>query len=126
MRQLLVLDIHFSRTAKCFGSVSAMSRERRRALIFLRVFRLLHHRTGLLRIARPHQHRRQCMQRLIEFAVIRLAQRRLTGSIQHPVQFLQVHVYAASGVFHAAPPSSSRNCFVNGYPRTSLIDRLGT
>ena len=47
-------------------------------------------------------------------------------SVQHPVQFVQVHIDTASGGLHATPPSSSRNRFVNGYPRTCLIDRFGT
>src|SRR5271165_1829247 len=89
-------------------------------------FRLIHHRFGLLCTPRLHQHLRQSMQCLFELAVIGFAQRRLTRSVQHSVQFLQIHFDAASGSLHAVPPISSRNRFVNGYPRTSLIDRLGT
>src|SRR6266571_5256534 len=77
--------------------------------------------TGLLRGARGHQQCRQGMQGALEFVVIGLAQGRLPGSVQHPVQFLQIHLDTAPGGFHPVSPSSSRNPFVNGYPRTCLI-----
>src|ERR1017187_557045 len=130
VRQLLVLDVNLPHTTKCLCSIAAVSGGRRRVGICLRsrlrVFLRPNHRTGLLCIAGFDQHRRQSMQRVFEFAVIGLAQRRLTRSVQHPVQLLQVHVDAPPGLLHAAPPSSSRKRFVNGYPRTSLIDRFGT
>jgi len=67
------------------------------------------------------------MQGALEFVAIGVAQRRLPGSVQHPVQFLQVHIDTASfGGLHPTSPSSSRNRFVSGYPGTSLIDRFGT
>src|SRR5260370_985478 len=42
---------------------------------------------GLLGVARPPQHRRHGMQRVLDLLVIGLAQRRLPCSTQHPVQF---------------------------------------
>ena len=132
MRQLLVFDIHLSPAAKRLCSIAAVPGRRWRVVIRLRsgfrVFRLLQHRgpqrqvfvagvehlAGLLRIAPPHQHRRQSVQRVFELVVIGLAQRRFSRSVQHPIQFLKVHVDAAPGLLHATPPSSSRKRFVNG------------
>jgi hypothetical protein len=91
-----------------------------------RAFRFFQHGAGLLRVARPHQHRRQRMQCVLEFLVIVLAQRRLPRSVQYPVQFVKIHIDTSSCGFHPGPMSSSRNRFANGYPRTVLIDRFGT
>ena len=118
--QRLVLDLHSSSATEGRGSVAAVSRWRRRIWVRLLstgacfIFGLLHYRTGFLRVARPHQHRRQGMQRLPQLVMIFFAQRCLTCSIQHPVQFLQVHLDAAPGLLHAVPPSSSRNRLVSG------------
>jgi hypothetical protein len=77
--------------------------------------------TPFYRVAWPHQHRRQRMQCLLELFVIVLAQRRLPRS----VQLVQIYINTSSRGFHPRSMSSSRNCFVNGYPSTSLIDRFG-
>lgn len=72
-----MLDIHLPRAAERLCPFAAVARGRRRVGIrlrsTLRVFLLPNHPTGLLRIARLHQHRRQSMQRVFEFAVIGLA-----------------------------------------------------
>ena len=101
------------------------------------LLQLSHYKTWLLRgptdeewervrVAWPHQHRRQRMQCLLELFVIVLAQRRLPRSVQYPIQFVQIYIDSRSGGFHPSPMSSSRNFFATGYPRTSLIDRFGT
>src|ERR1039458_3855244 len=45
------------------------------------------------------------MQCFFELVVIGLAQRRFPRSVQHPVQFLQIHIDAAPGLLHATPPN---------------------
>src|ERR1035441_3302261 len=130
--QLLVLDVYLPRTRKGLCSFAAVSGWRGLLASSLlsgasfRAIRLIEHRACLLRIARPDQQRRHRMQCIFELAVIGLAQRRLARIVQHPVQLRQVHIDAAPGLLHATPPRSSRKRFVNGYPRTSLIDRFGT
>ena len=118
--QRLVLDLHSVGAAEGFGTVAAVSWWRRCIWVRLLssviggVFGLSNHGTGFLCAARPRQHRRQGMQRLPQLVVIFIAQRRPTRSIQHPVQFLQVHLDAAPGLLHALDPSSSRNRLVSG------------
>ena len=98
-----------------------------RALTGFRLLRFLQHGAGLLRIAARRQHCRQGMQGTLEFVAIGLAQWRLPGAVQNPVQFVQIHIDPAPfGGLHPTSPSCSRNRFVSGYPRTSLIDRFGT
>ena len=57
-----------------------------------RAFRFFKHGAGLFRVAQRRQHCRQGMQGALEFVAISLAQWRFSGSIQHPVQFVQVHI----------------------------------
>ena len=133
MRQLLVRNVDRLCAAKRLRSVAPVSGLRGNvdirlsAIAGFRVLWFFQHSAGLLRIARRRQHRRQGMQGALEFVAISLAQRRIPGSVQHPVQFIQVHIDTEPfGGLHPTSPSSSRNRFVSGYPRTSLIDRFGT
>jgi len=79
-RQLLVLDVNLPRTTKRLRSIAAVPRLRWRAVVRLRsgwrVFLRPNHCAGLLRIARPHQQRRQCVQRVFELVVIGLVSNR--------------------------------------------------
>ena len=120
------------RSVERLGSIASVARFLRPIGIRLssatgcRVFRFSQHRAGLFVIGRPRQHRHQRMQCALEFVVVLVAQRRVSGPVEHPVEFLQIYINAASGSLHLYLPSSWRNCFVNGYPRTSLMDRFGT
>src|SRR5262249_12583000 len=133
MLQVLVLDLDFLCATECLSPVSPVSLGRRcRALIRLRagilswIFRFRQHGVRLFRISWPYQHRSEGVQSCFDLLAIGFAQRGLAGSVQDPVQLVQVHIHTAAVGGHATLPSSSRNRFVNGYPRISLIDRFGT
>ena len=105
-------DLDLPRAAKRLGAVAPVSGWRRRVGIRLRprrwlpsssassstalVFSVLRGRTSIAAMA---------CKALLELVVIGLAQRRLPRSVQHPVQFVQVHIDAApSGGLHPTAP----------------------
>jgi hypothetical protein len=54
------------------------------------------------------------MLRVFELVVIGIAQRRFKRTVQHLVQFFQVHVDPAPGRLYATPPGNSRKRFDSG------------
>ena len=80
------------------------------------------HGVGLFRISRPHQHRRQGVQALLDLLAIGFAQRGLARSVQDPVQLLQVHIDTASGGFHADSPEQFPKPLRQRIPQ-NLFDR---
>ena len=101
--RIIEMDSYFEQSWRvvCFGGSFRLSPWRQ-------------HRAGLFRRTRLYQHGCQRMQCALHLLTIGVTQRRLSRLIQHPVQFLQIHIHTRSGGLHRYCPSNSRKRGVNG------------